>query len=649
MHLFHHRPLALAACLFVLCSVFIYRTDRTTHVFFLFLVLAAILIFACICIVKRRVGKHGIVCFLCLGALLISSTSSFFFFKVRLADAQSLVGEPITVRGSVEERLDSGAFYSQFRIRVDHINGEAKDFGALLECEYPSSLQRGDAFEIRVTPRAFTKSDLFNEKNFRLSEGCLLILQSDSSDDCQRRPKESESFWEWTSRLNVKESYSLYQNIGREGGGLCSALLLGNRNFLSSVNEGHFRYAGVSHLLALSGLHVSILVGFLELVLNKLRIAKLCRAILIPMSAVGYLFLTGCSVSAIRAVLMVCFLYVAFLWRGEYDSFTALMSSLVLILFLMPYSVLSVSMWLSYAAAGGIIVFVPFLNRILADWKEKSRLPRFAVSILSKLFLAAGVGVIANVVLLPISAAVFGEVSLLSVPATLLLSIPITLLLVLTLVVFLCPFLPLLPDVCNLLGEFVLSTVAEMSRIPGVLVPLRDKWCEALLMLLVLSLVLLAVLKIKRKVWMLLPLALCVAIVAVSFLGMYREASGEWQMSAIKAGHGEVRLYTKNQQAVLIHDSYGIANSSFEIKDAANKAGCTEIQAIIFCKNYNQATYFISSLTERIRVQKIYLQTPRTEADFAMLDRIYEEAQKHEISVYLGAEEQILIYEPPLS
>ena len=120
-------------------------------------------------------------------------------------------------------------------------------------------------------------------------------------------------------------------------------------------------------------------------------------------------------------------------------------------------------------------------------------------------------------------------------------------------------------------------------------------------------------------------------------------------MTAIEAGHGEVRLYTKNGRAILIHDSYGITNSSFEIKDAANKAMCTEIEAVIFCKNYNQATYFISSLAERMRVHKIYLQTPHTDYEFAMLVRIYEEAQKYGIPLYVGAEEQIPLYESSVS
>ena len=166
-----------------------------------------------------------------------------------------------------------------------------------------------------------------------------------------------------------------------------------------------------------------ILIGFAELLLRKMRLPKLVRSILIPLLALGYLCLTGFSLSTVRAVLMACVLYLAFLSRARYDSFTALCAALMLILFVTPYAVWDLSLWMSFLAAAAIVIFSPACQKFLEERKQNWRLPMWCFSPVRGFLTALFVGVIANLGLLLLSAVTFGELSILSVPVTMLLSI----------------------------------------------------------------------------------------------------------------------------------------------------------------------------------------------------------------------------------
>jgi ComEC/Rec2-related protein len=196
----------------------------------------------------------------------------------------------------------------------------------------------------------------------------------------------------WASKLNTRLSYGLRNAIGGEVGGVGAALLLGNRSWLSEDTVLAFRRAGVSHLLALSGLHVSILIGFLELVFRKLKLPHTARAVTVPLFALGYLALSGFAVSTWRAVLMICVLYLAYLFRADYDAFTALSLTLALILAVTPYAVLDLSLWMSFLAAGSIIVFSPAVSSFLWRWKRRTRLPAPLFRVLSAIASAFAVG-----------------------------------------------------------------------------------------------------------------------------------------------------------------------------------------------------------------------------------------------------------------
>ena len=642
MKIFYNRPLALCGCLFAVLSLAGVRLSAMQKRGLLLIAALAFLGVLILCGILRRLGRGRLLLMLCFGTAVLAMTSSYLFFNVRYAAWQERNGVACVAEGTVEEYLTGTAYSATYRVRIDRIDGETTDAGAVLECGYASTLQRGDRFRVRAVPRAFTDEENFDEESYRLADGCLTVLTCASSADCERTGKDESDLLLKCDLWNTRLAYDLCNRIGGEAGGLAAALLLGNRTWITADTALDFQRAGISHLLALSGLHVSILIGFLEFLLHRLRLAKLVRAVLIPLSAVGYLCMTGVAVSTARAVLMLCVLYLAFLFREEYDAFTALCLALVVILGSTPYAVLDLSLWMSFLAAASILIFMPAVMVWIRRWRKRHKPSKLVFSLFSAFVSAAAVGVVANLALLLLSAAVFGEVSLASVPATLLLSIPVTLLLILSAILLLFPFVPLLPWACGTVARSILSVAAGFSEIDHVLLPVSDPSVQVWIVLLTAWLILLAVLPLKRGRWAI-PVPILLAAVVIS--SAIATKTMEPAMYSFKTGRGEVRLYTSGGHAVVVNDTSGAASASYEIKTAATAEHCTEIDDLVLSRYYNQATYFIAKMAERSRVSVLHMPMPTDEREAAIAARLAAEAELHGMRVAYDAEQLLEQYD----
>lgn len=140
------------------------------------------------------------------------------------------------------------------------------------------------------------------------------------------------------------------------------ALLLGDRRELKDdvFTYSMMKNAGVSHCVAVSGMHVSILVGLIYLLLGKRRFAAVaCMPVTVLFMAV-----TGFAPSVVRAGIMQIALCISALIRREYDSRTSLMLALAALLAINPCSIKNAALQLSFAASLGIILFYNRFNVI---------------------------------------------------------------------------------------------------------------------------------------------------------------------------------------------------------------------------------------------------------------------------------------------
>lgn len=163
------------------------------------------------------------------------------------------------------------------------------------------------------------------------------------------------------------------RGLGPRQAALMQAMTLGVRDDLGELRD-RFAAAGLAHVLALSGLHVGVLVAALGRALAGLGRH---RYPLLGLAALGYLALVGPSPSVLRATLMVLAgLAGLALGHGRLQPWPTLALAAVTSLLLAPAQLLDASFQLSYLAVAGMLVFVPPAARRLLEPGEAARVRR---------------------------------------------------------------------------------------------------------------------------------------------------------------------------------------------------------------------------------------------------------------------------------
>lgn len=191
-------------------------------------------------------------------------------------------------------------------------------------------------------------------------------------------------------------------SFSTESQGVIKALLLGIRNDISQEIYQAYIDAGAVHILAISGLHIGIIISILSFILHlffknkKHNILILCTLIIFLWA---YALLTGLSPSVVRAVTMFSFLSIALETKRHQGIYDNLIISIFILLIFNPFYIYDVGFQLSYMAVFSVITFQPLFNRW---WYPKNGIVRFFYGILSVSF-SAQVGV------LPISLYYFNQ------------------------------------------------------------------------------------------------------------------------------------------------------------------------------------------------------------------------------------------------
>ena len=192
------------------------------------------------------------------------------------------------------------------------------------------------------------------------------------------------------------------------------ALLLGDSSLLTYEEDTAFQLSGIRHVVAVSGLHVSILFSLVYTLVGKRRF--LTAALGVPLLIV-FAAIAGFTPSINRACIMQVLMILAMLFNREYDPPTALGFAAVVMLAINPLTITSVSFQLSVGCMIGIFLFSARISRYLLDEKRfgpakgktiKARITRWVVGSVS-------VTLSAMATTAPLCACYFGMVSLVSI------------------------------------------------------------------------------------------------------------------------------------------------------------------------------------------------------------------------------------------
>lgn len=202
------------------------------------------------------------------------------------------------------------------------------------------------------------------------------------------------------NNLSIKIQQNLDKILLKDTKDLAVGILLGVSSDIDSEVKQNFRDCNLSHMLAISGSHLTYLILGLNLLLNKkiLGIRK-CKVITIIIIII-FMLIVNMSSSIVRAGICTIISILGTLIYRKSDSYTAIAISLLFSLIKNPFSLFNIGLQLSYLATLGIIIFYTMLSKIkISEGKLKKYIIENIISTLS-----------ANILILPITTYYFNTI-----------------------------------------------------------------------------------------------------------------------------------------------------------------------------------------------------------------------------------------------
>lgn len=311
---------------------------------------AAIFVVFCLLVWWRGGAARGYAVCLLLGAVL--GVGIMEMTGARLAKIQdTYAGRDVTLTAEVES---TGRAYTAGRVSavlmVEKVDGEAVHFR--VECASLPKCEAGGCIRGRFSldvPDATQRLDDY-------ADGIVLSAEYLSG---MLRLGQSESFRARTARLQAALSRALRKGMAENTGGVLAAMVVGDRSHLTSTLRSAYRGAGLSHVLVVSGLHVTIFCGLLDALPHKererSRAYRRARSLLRAGTALLLVGITGATPSVLRAAVAVWVSSLGVWMGGPADTLTSLGAAGVLMCLGNGYAVYDVGFELSFAAVMGTL------------------------------------------------------------------------------------------------------------------------------------------------------------------------------------------------------------------------------------------------------------------------------------------------------
>ena len=398
---------------------------------------------------------------------------------------QGLDGEKLQVRAQVLDYPEERYHRYYYKLRVEALGQEEGALEAVgpftlrLSSTMPLACDPYDRVECLVTFQAFQAGGgLYSTRNARLADGFQAGAYLSQYEGIAVERDSAVSPGEMLVQLRHQVGRAMDRLLPRREAGLLRAMVLGDSGGVSEEDMSRFRQLGVSHILVVSGLHMTILAGFMQFLLCRFPIRKAVRNALTALVLVLFLALSGFQPSACRGAAMYGVLLLADSTGCRADSLNSLGLAVLLVCLFAPFSGGDLGFALSVLATLGIVVLYRPVYQVLVG----KRLAGLARRLWKPVAASLAVTAAALLGTFPVQLAVFGGLPLLTPLANLLLVFPSTLLLYAS---FCGAFLSLLPATAPLaapfvwaagwLARFLLGAAGLLAQWKGTFLPLTGE------------------------------------------------------------------------------------------------------------------------------------------------------------------------------
>ncbi len=641
MAIFKRRPLAAACVVLILSAAAAYPLS-VLHTALLaipvFAAFAGLLIF---CIWRGLSYRRLFVLLVLAGALLGAGRTLGERYHAK-ALFEHRMDQTVEATLEVLEIESRGTYSSRLVAGITDMDGESCHARVLLVTEGMTPFYLGDRIQGAFTCTELQEHSFYQgqETQYR-ADGIYVAFAAVSDLPLTLAEDGTNSFRariaDWRGALH----HRLTAVVPGEEGELISALLLDTKDSLENGTVLSFRRVGLSHLLALSGLHLAILAGALEFVMRFCRLGKRLRVSVLLCILCFYWLLTGCSFSMLRAVLMFAVLQLAFFSREDYDVFTSLCMAGALMVLVTPSAIFDLSFQMTMLATFGIVSFGELQGGLLKVLPRQKRMKKWLWSGVRTLISSLFITFAATLAILPIQWLIFGEMSLLT-PVSNLVMIPLT-------TVLLWLSLPLLllcavPAVAVPIGvplgwiaKTMLFVTERLSRLPCMLSLNYDFVTYIFIPLFILTALLLILDLKKLRALTLAPAGVAAVAFAVCLaVSNYQDAD---RLDAIyhTTGANDSLLLMQSGTAVICDISNGSATQLYNDYKLLQTHCATEVEVLMLTHYHTRQPTALSRFADFVMLRSLWLPEPQGEVDTEILAELLLIAAREEIAVTVYA------------
>ena len=377
--------------------------------------------------------------------------------------------------------------------------------------------------------------------------------------------------------------------------------------------------AGLMHVAAVSGMHVSFLIAFLRFLLGKGKRSSLFCILL----AWAFVAVSGMSPSAVRAAFMQTMLLLAPLLERENDPITSLSAALAALLLINPFSAANISLQLSFSAMLGIVLFCERLQELLTRPLKEGRASKLLAAPIAILSCTMSVMVFS----LPITALYFGYISVFSPLTNLLCLWAVPICFIGAFAAGLFSWIPVLGKLIVLVVSFLVRYLIAVCRFISSLdfsVFYFPKWVVILWSIIFyLSVAAVFLFKLKPRSKLLIPLAAAIVSLLLPrvLLKAYYASAGE-TITAVDVGQGQCVSVMSGKNAVLI-DCGSTSYAEYNAGDCAaaylKSCGVEKVDALVFTHLHTDHANGFERLANLMEIGKVIIPADVDNSDSLLL------------------------------
>lgn len=388
----------------VISYIFNYLIPVYYLIFFIFITLVSLLIY-------EKVFNILLMLTIIILGIYLYGQSIMGDKLLEESKANSIIKVKILKEGSFKNN------YSQYEVEIINIFPDEKSkaikvrqkaqlniYGYLTEDKI---ITVGDIIEIkRVNIRKLLKDYEKDKENgyqlFLKSKGIEYILSANAKDIAKNNIN-----IKYMNLLNNSYKTKIYleifldSSLDFENSNILKSIIFGNQGYLSKEKLDLFSKTGTAHIMAVSGLHVGLIVIIIDKFLKLIKVGRNIRLYFITIILIFYGYMVYFPISIVRAGAMYILYIIGYFLQRRYDSINTLFLIGFVLLIYRPMTVFSISFQLSFIATLSILLLSPILN------KELNKIIGSLSSLVS-ITLAAQIGT------LPIMAYHFKQISLIS-------------------------------------------------------------------------------------------------------------------------------------------------------------------------------------------------------------------------------------------